>query len=153
LCCSNPMILLNSQPCIAGRRASYKKHGKLNLSTLPPHRVINFLQSLHDHRLVWPFEIQRQTSLDRNFCQLGYRLFRILPPGPGQSLGQRRLFRHATKNHPGNHHPSGLLRLRNAVPWGKDSVEPSGGFCLRVSSRSVHVPAEELNSIAWRLRY
>src|SRR5215210_4597812 len=69
------------------------------------------LQFIHDARLVWAFALQGDATSLGDPGELGDRLRRVLPRGPGEPLWQRRLHDGTAKDYAGSDHAPRVRRI------------------------------------------
>ena len=129
---SGPKIL-----CLCEHSEDKRRHVTFSANN----RASRAFKRFHDLCLVRPFEDARhEAALDRDSCQLGYRVRRILLPGSGESHRLQRGHIHAAaQDYLGGYHAHGVRGFRPVVgrreretrfPLGGPLHVRRGLFCL-----------------------
>ena len=74
-------------------------------------RAVGCVERVHDHRVVWASEAHAPVAVAGDPGELGHRVLRVLPDGPGQSLGERGVFAVSIEDHPGGRDAGGVHRV------------------------------------------
>ncbi len=86
------------------------------------------LQHLHDHCLVWPFEISACAAVQSHPDQLAHRIRRILLSSASQSHWILRVHHGATEDNPGSDHANRVFDIFGFVFEGANPMELCGGL-------------------------